>query len=105
VKHEVPGGGVATGRPTRPYEEEAVSGSPAPPGVPAAELSEDDLLRELRHLHETRHETFRHGSAGALEAHSRRTAQLEAEYLRRHPEREVDPDRLRAGARERADQP
>lgn len=80
-------------------------GSPAPPGVPAAQLSEDDLLRELRHLHHTRHETLRHGSADALDVHTRRTAELEAEYLRRHPEREVDPDRLRAGARERASRP
>jgi hypothetical protein len=26
---------------------------------------------------------------------------LEGEYLRRHPQRAVDPDRLRSGARER----
>jgi Family of unknown function (DUF6158) len=70
-------------------------------GVPAAELAENDLLRELAHLHETRHTTFLHGSGDALESHTRRTAELETEYLRRHPEREIDPDRLRAGARER----
>ena len=70
-------------------------------GVPATELAEQDLLRELAHLHETRHTTFLHGSGDALEAHTRRTGELEAEYLRRHPEREIDPDRLRAGARER----
>ena len=70
-------------------------------GVIATELSEEDLLRELGHVHETRHETFLHGSADALLTHTRRTAQLEDEYLRRHPEREIDPDRLRAGARER----
>ena len=73
-------------------------------GVPPADLSEEDLLRELRHLHETRHGTFLHGSADALEVHTRRTGELEGEYLRRHPEREVDPDRLRPGTRERADQ-
>lgn len=72
-----------------------------PQGVAAAELAEDDLLRELRHLHDTRHGTFLHGSAEALKTHTRRTTELEDEYLRRHPEREVDPDRLRAGARER----
>lgn len=52
-------------------------------------------------MHETRHETFLHGSGDALVTHTRRTAQLEDEYLRRHPEREIDPGRLRAGARER----
>ena len=46
-------------------------------------------------------ETFLHGSHDALDAHSWRTAELEAEYLRRFPEREVDPERLRAGARQR----
>jgi Family of unknown function (DUF6158) len=70
-------------------------------GVPAAELSEEDLTRELAHVHETRHGTFLHGSPDALMSHTRRTGELEAEYLRRHPEREIDPDRLRSGARER----
>jgi hypothetical protein len=71
------------------------------PGVDPRELSDEDLLRELGQLHETRHQTFRHGSDDALEAHSRRTSQLEREYLRRRPEREVDRQRLREGARER----
>ncbi|HEY6748556.1 MAG TPA: DUF6158 family protein [Mycobacteriales bacterium] len=70
-------------------------------GVPAGELSEQDLLRELAHLHATRHETFLHGSADALVTHTRRTSELEDEYLRRHPEREIDPERLRSGARQR----
>jgi Family of unknown function (DUF6158) len=70
-------------------------------GVPPSELSEQDLRRELEHVHETRHATFLHGSLDALDAHSRRTAELEAEYLRRFPDREVDPARLRAGARQR----
>jgi len=74
-----------------------------PYGVPADELAEDDLLRELRHLHDTRHDAFLHGSADALGMHTRRTVELEAEYVRRHPEREVDPARLRPGTRERAD--
>ena len=68
-------------------------------GVPAADLEEADLLRELAHLHETRHETFLHGSPDALDAHTGRTGELEAEYLNRHPERDVDPRRLRSGAR------
>jgi hypothetical protein len=71
------------------------------PGVPTTELTEEDLRRELRHVHETRHETFLHGSPDALAAHTRRMGELEGEYLRRHPEREVDPDRLREGARHR----
>ena len=73
----------------------------AAPGLDPAKLADDDLLRELGHLHETRHQTFRHGSDDALEAHTRRTDQLEAEYLRRRPEREIDSERLRSGARER----
>lgn len=68
-------------------------------GIEAVELSEDALRRELRHLHETRNDTFLHGSADALEEHTRRTFELEQEYLRRHPEREVDPRRTRQGAR------
>ena len=74
-------------------------------GVPPPELDEDDLLRELERLHSTRWQTFRHGSDDALAVHSERTRELEAEYLRRHPEREVDPDRTRRGARMRAADP
>ena len=70
-------------------------------GVPPGQLSEHDLRRELQHVHETRHTTFLHGSEDALHEHTRRTADLEAEYLRRFPQREVDPDRLREGARRR----
>ena len=69
------------------------------PGVPPENLAETDLLRELEHLHTTRHGTFLHGAPDALREHSSRTAQLEEEYLRRHPEREVDPARTRSGAR------
>ncbi|MGH3810010.1 MAG: DUF6158 family protein [Pseudonocardiaceae bacterium] len=69
------------------------------PGVPPENLAETDLLRELERLHTTRHGTFLHGAPDALREHSSRTAQLEEEYLRRHPEREVDPARTRSGAR------
>jgi Family of unknown function (DUF6158) len=71
-------------------------------GVPPSQLSEQDLRRELEHVHATRHETFLHGSHDALDAHGWRAAELEAEYLRRFPDREVDPGRLRDGARQRA---
>lgn len=67
-------------------------------GISASDLDEADLTRELAHLHETRHETFLHGSDEALATHSSRTAELEAEYVRRHPARAVDPARLRGGA-------
>jgi hypothetical protein len=69
-------------------------------GIPPGSLSDEDLSRELNHLHETRDDTFRHGSPQALAHHDERTAVLEDEYLRRFPDREVDPSRLRAGRRE-----
>lgn len=68
-------------------------------GIPGSELTEQVLLRELAHLHSTRHETFLHGAPDALREHTARTFELEQEYLRRHPEREVDPRRTREGAR------
>ena len=53
--------------------------------------------RELEHLHETRHETFLHGSEDALEAHTKRMFEMEQEYLRRFPDRVTpDPARVRA---------
>jgi thiol-disulfide isomerase/thioredoxin len=73
-----------------------LGGSPAEAtGVPASVLSTADLSRELRHLHETRDDALRHASARALANHDERTAELEAEYLVRFPDREVDPRRLR----------
>ena len=73
----------------------------AEPGISAVDLSDNDLIRELAQLHRTRHETFLHGSAQALVRHTERLGELESEYLSRFPTREVDSDRLRAGARER----
>jgi hypothetical protein len=70
-------------------------------GVDPRALSTEDLLRELGHLHETRTDALRHAADQALAEHTRRTDELEAEYLRRYPEREVDPERLREGARAR----
>jgi hypothetical protein len=70
-------------------------------GYRMSQLSEQDLRRELEHVHETRHTTFLHGSHDALDTHTWRTAELEAEFLRRFPAREVDPSRLRDGARQR----
>jgi hypothetical protein len=63
-------------------------------GIRGAELSDEDLLREVTHLHETRHETFLHGSPAALVNHTDRMLELEQEYARRHPDA-VTPDELR----------
>jgi Family of unknown function (DUF6158) len=68
-------------------------------GIPASDLTDIDLLRELEVLHATRNGTFRHGSEQALDQHSQRTAALEAEYLVRYPDREIDPARTRSGSR------
>ncbi|MEU5787495.1 DUF6158 family protein [Micromonospora purpureochromogenes] len=64
-------------------------------GVDPAELDDEDLIRELQSLHRTRLDTLRHAADSALANHLRRTAELETEYLARHPGREVDPSRLR----------
>ena len=69
-------------------------------GVSPEDLAETDLIRELEHLHRTRHDTFLHGAPDALWEHTSRSAELEERRcLRRHPERDVDPARTRAGAR------
>jgi hypothetical protein len=70
-------------------------------GIHPAALPDGDLFRELRHMYETRLETLRHGSAHALATHSSRMQALEHEYLRRFPHREINPERLRVGARMR----
>lgn len=70
-------------------------------GVRPEDLADVDLVRELEHLHTTRHATFLHGSPDALAEHTRRTAELEGEYVRRHPARDVDPARTRSGSRAR----
>lgn len=64
-------------------------------GVDPAELGDEDLIREMHSLHRTRLDTLRHAADSALANHLRRTAELETEYLARHPGREVDPSRLR----------
>ena len=75
------------------------------PGIPAKELNDADLRRELEHLHQTRHETLLGGSESALEHHTDRMLALEQEFLRRFPEEGApDPRRTRAGSREQAGQ-
>ncbi|WP_030667192.1 DUF6158 family protein [Streptomyces rimosus] len=73
----------------------------ATPGVPPARLDEQQLLRELETIHRTRHDTLLHGSSDALATHNARMAELEGEYLRRHPRRWVASGRTRSGARAR----
>lgn len=69
-------------------------------GVPASQLTDDDLIREVEHLHATRHETFLNGGQDAFETHTARMLALEHEYLRRFPEALApDPLRSRAGRR------
>ncbi|MEU4694162.1 DUF6158 family protein [Actinoplanes sp. NPDC023714] len=63
-------------------------------GIDPAGLADDDLYRELGSLYRTRLQTLRHGPDAALENHFKRTAELETEYMARHPGREVDPARL-----------
>lgn len=77
--------------------------APMSRGLPPEQLSDEDLLREMGQLHEHRNDTLRHGSSDAVSAMIERTAELEKEYLRRFPEREVDPGRTRAGARARTE--
>lgn len=75
-------------------------------GVLPADLDDEAVVRELAHLHTTRHDTFLGGSEDALEAHTARMLGLEAEFLRRFPDRVVpDPLRTRAGSRAAAGQP
>ncbi len=69
-------------------------------GVPAEQLNDEALERELKHLHGTRHDTFLHGSEDALHSHTARTQELEQDYLRRNPDRVIDARRTRHGSRE-----
>jgi hypothetical protein len=76
-----------------------------PEGIDAADLADDVLARELATLHATRHDTFLEGSEDALEVHTKRMLLLEAEYLRRFPDRSAPhPLRTRAGSRAAAGQ-
>jgi len=69
-------------------------------GVPARQLTDEALDRELLHLHETRNDTFLHGSEDALAFHTERMQALEQDYLRRNPDRVPDARRTRHGSRE-----
>jgi hypothetical protein len=70
-------------------------------GVDPRRLDDQQLMKELETIHRTRHDTLLYGSNDALSAHNGRMAELEGEYLRRHPRRPVSAGRTREGARER----
>jgi hypothetical protein len=70
-------------------------------GVDPAALDDPHLIKELETIHRTRHETLLYGSADALARHTSRMAELEEEYLKRHPNRQVAAGRTREGARAR----
>ncbi len=61
-------------------------------GIPARELSDEDLSRDLAHVHEKRHEMFLDGAADQFRNNVLRMDELEAEYVRRFPDRVVDAD-------------
>ncbi len=69
-------------------------------GVPPTVLTDECLERELLHLHQTRNDTFLHGSEDALSFHTSRMRDLEQEYVRRNPDRVIDARRTRHGSRE-----
>jgi hypothetical protein len=70
-------------------------------GGVTTQLTDNDMFRELNELYRTRHDTLRHGSDQALAHHTERLSDLEEEYLRRYPDREIARERLRVGARQR----
>ncbi|MDP9434907.1 MAG: DUF6158 family protein [Actinomycetota bacterium] len=75
-------------------------------GIDPSDLDDDDLRREVQHLHETRHHTLTTGSESALQAHTERMLALEQQFLRRFPhDGALDPLRTRAGSRANAGQP
>jgi hypothetical protein len=59
-------------------------------GIPASDLSDDDLERELTHAHEKRHDIVVDGTVDQLRNHSSRTAELEQAYLERFSDRVKD---------------
>ncbi|MGY1710565.1 DUF6158 family protein [Geodermatophilus sp. SYSU D00758] len=73
------------------------------PGVPASELSDEELERQGVHAHAMRHWVFLHGTAEQFRTHTERMLELEQEYLRRHPQRTWQGSGGAAGAPSRDD--
>ena len=74
-------------------------------GIPASELSDEDLERELAHVHEKRHDIFLTGSADQLANNVARMRELEQAWLERFGEKTDDAEQkvqaLDAGAGQR----
>ena len=56
-------------------------------GLPASELSDEQLEAQGTQAHATRNWVFLHGSAEQFAHHTARMLELEHEYVRRHPRR------------------
>ncbi|MGH9056655.1 MAG: DUF6158 family protein [Acidimicrobiales bacterium] len=56
-------------------------------GVPARDLTDEELERQGVQAHATRHWVFLHGTAEQFRTHTQRMLELEQEYLHRHPQR------------------
>ncbi|MEX2290668.1 MAG: DUF6158 family protein [Mycobacteriales bacterium] len=56
-------------------------------GLPARELTDEELERQGTHAHALRNWVFLHGTAEQYQRHTERMLELEQEYLRRHPKR------------------
>jgi hypothetical protein len=56
-------------------------------GLPARELSDEELERQGAQAHATRNWVFLHGTAEQFQRHTERMLELEQEYLSRHPKR------------------
>lgn len=57
------------------------------PGVPARELSDEELEQQGTYAHATRTWVLLHGTANQFRHHTQRMLELEQEYVRRHPKR------------------
>jgi hypothetical protein len=69
-------------------------------GIPARDLRDADLDRELRHLWRTRKDTVLNGAANAIRAHTDRMLELEHEFIARFPRKtQPAPGRTRRGSR------
>lgn len=56
-------------------------------GVPASELSDEELEAQGTRAHETRNWVFLHGNAEQFAHHTARMLELEREYIHRYPKR------------------
>ena len=74
-------------------------------GVPARELSDEDLKRELRYMWHTREGTVLHGGQQSIATHTHRMIELELEFIYRFPKQTAtSPARTRRGSRARSGQ-